>query len=218
MVINMEYDSDLVLDIREKERQRIARDLHDVTLQNLSHLIHKVELSSLYMEQDIVKAKLELATIDKELRNIIEEMRTIIYNMHPISLEDLGLKTTMERMIHNTNKNYNFFIETDIEDVSCENKNLQIIIFRLTQECVINALKHSNGNKLSVSLKYKDNTYIINVIDNGIGFIEKEIEKKYSHYGLAIMKERVKLVSGKMNINSSGSGTSIKIEIPNIVD
>ena len=72
----MEHESNFsTLEIREKERQRIARDLHDITLQNLSHLIHKVELSSLYMDKDIVKAKLELATIEKELRQVIDDMK-----------------------------------------------------------------------------------------------------------------------------------------------
>ena len=211
----MENEKNLAFDIREKERHRIARDIHDTTLQSLSHLIHKVELTSLYMERDIVKAKLELATIEKGLRKTIEDTRTIIYNLHPVSLDDLGLKAVIEKSIHEINRNYHFFIETDIDDVSCENNNLQLTILRLLQECCLNALRHSKGNRLSVSLKYKDNTYILNVADNGIGFDEKKIKKNDSHFGLDIMKERVQLLSGKMNINSSGNGTSITIEIPN---
>ena len=103
-----------VLDIKEKERQRIARDLHDVSLQNLAHLVHKVELSSLYIDKDPIRAKLELASIQQELKQVIDEMRTVVYNLHPMSLEDLGLKETIERMILMANKENKFFIETDI--------------------------------------------------------------------------------------------------------
>ncbi|MCM1241265.1 MAG: sensor histidine kinase [Roseburia sp.] len=202
------------LDIKEKERQRIARDLHDITLQSLTHLIHKVELSSLYMDQDIVKAKLELATVEKELRQMMDDMRTIIYNLHPVTLDDLGLKATIEKALYEANKNYKFFIEMDIDDVSCENEIIQITILRLIQECYFNALKHSKGNELFVSLKSAENKYIIKVRDNGTGFDENEIDNKGSHFGLSIMRERVDLLNGKMNINSSEKGTSIIIEIP----
>ena len=211
----MEHESNFsTLEIREKERQRIARDLHDITLQNLSHLIHKVELSSLYMDKDIVKAKLELDTIEKELRQVIDDMRTIIYNLHPVTLDDLGLKATIENVISVTNRNYNFFIETEIEDVSCENKIFQLSILRLVQEASCNALKHSNGNKLFVSLKNKENKCVINIKDNGSGFDQNDIDKKDAHFGLSIMKERVDLLHGKMNIKSSSKGTSIIMELP----
>ena len=61
-----------VLDVQEKERERIARDLHDSSLQNLTHLVHKVELSSLYIDQDVVKAKLELATVEQGQGEVLE--------------------------------------------------------------------------------------------------------------------------------------------------
>ena len=60
-----------VLDIQESERQRIARDLHDTSLQNLAHLVHKIELASMYIDKDTVQAKLELATVNKNLKSAI---------------------------------------------------------------------------------------------------------------------------------------------------
>ena len=81
-----------ILDIREKERQRIAMEIHDVTIQHLIHLIHKVELSSLYIDKDPVKAKLELATVENGLHKAIDEMRSMVLNLHPIPAEDMELK------------------------------------------------------------------------------------------------------------------------------
>lgn len=203
-----------VLDIKEKERQRIARDLHDTTLQNLAHLVHKVELGSMYIDKDPVQAKLELASVQRELRKVIDDMRTVVYNLHPMSLDDLGLKETVERMIPLTNEDNKFFVETDIEEVSSDNKSLMLFLFRIIQECYNNAVKHSCGNKIFISLKTEDEKYFIDVRDNGNGFDERDVEKKNCHFGLSIMKERVSLLNGQIKIDSSEKGTSISIIIP----
>lgn len=81
-----------IFKVQEEERQRIARDLHDTSLQNLTHLIHKIELSSLYIDKDPIQAKLELSIVEKSLRKTIEEIRNIIYDLRPMSFDDLGLK------------------------------------------------------------------------------------------------------------------------------
>ncbi len=204
-----------ILDIVEIERQRIAKDLHDISLQDLSHLIHKIELSSLYIEKDPIKAKLELATTQQELRKVIEEMRTIIYNMYPFSLEDLGLKATVEKVLYIINQDFNFTIESDIDNVSCENNNVKsLYLLRLIQECCHNAVKHSQGDKLFVSLKEKNHKYHLKVADNGKGFYENKNDKKNCHFGLSIMKETVQMLHGKIKIDTSEKGTIIEIEIP----
>lgn len=204
----------LILNIKEKECQRIAKDLHDVSLQNLSYLIHKIELASLFIEKDPVRAKLELATVEKGMRQIIEEMRKTVFNLHPVSFEDLGFKVTMERIIDVTDQEHNFFIEKDIEDVSCENKLILLSIIKLATECCNNAVKHSCGNKIFVSLKSKDRKLILKVSDNGKGFDVNEMCAKDEHFGILFMKERVYLMNGKINIDSSDNGTVVEIEIP----
>lgn len=212
--MNNEKNSLSILDVREIERQRIAKDLHDITLQDLSHLIHKIELSSIYIDADPIKAKLELATAEKELRNIIKELRMVVYNIYPVSLEDLGLKITIEKILSSISQNYKFSVEADIDDVSCENKILQISLLRLIQECCHNAVKHSKGDKLFVSLKKLEKKYYLKIKDNGIGFNEKKIDKSCGHFGLSIMKETVYLLNGKINMKSSENGTIVEIEIP----
>lgn len=188
---NYEKNNLSILDIREKERKRIAKDLHDITLQNLSHLIHKIELGSIYIDKDPVKAKLEFATVEQELREVINDMRTVIYNMYPVSLEDLGLKITIEKSLNLIEKKNNFFIDSDIDNVSCENRLIQISILRIIQECCYNAIKHSKGNKLHISLKEKEKRIFLKIEDNGIGFSEDEVNKCNYHFGLPMMKETV---------------------------
>ena len=155
-----------VLDVQEKERQRIARDLHDSSLQNLTHLVHKVELSSLYIDQDPIKAKLELATVEQGLRKVIDDIRNRIYDLRPMSFDDLGLKETLLKLFSSLNQDGKFNIETDIDEidinVSDSITELALInIYRIIQECVQNSINHSNGNKIRVTLRNEDNVYSI---------------------------------------------------------
>lgn len=208
-----------ILNIREKERQRIAMEIHDVTIQHLIHLIHKVELSSLYIDKDPAKAKLELVAVENELHRAVDEMRSMILNLHPIPAEDMELKDAIEGMIIRLKNNTHFEIDADIENVSCENKVTALSIYRIINECCNNAIKHSHGNRINVSLKVKNKKYIIQISDNGVGFDPEEYERKIlandeGHFGHLILKERIQLLHGKMNIDSSDKGTFFNFEIP----
>lgn len=211
-----------VLEIQEKERQRIARDLHDSSLQNLTHLVHKIELSSLYIDQDPIKAKLELATVEKNLRKVIEDIRNSIFDLRPMSFDDLGIKETIEKMLLMINQNKKFQIETNIEDIRpniSDSKRMIILlsIYRIIQECVQNSIKHSEGNRIKVCLKDKKDSYEIIIQDNGIGFDMSEAVKKDNHFGLSVIKERVLLLNGQIEMNTQ-NGTFIKIDIPQVME
>lgn len=206
-----------VMDVQEKERQRIARDLHDSSLQNLTHLVHKVELSSLYIDQDPVKAKLELATIESGLRKVIDDIRNRIYDLRPMTFDDLGLKEALCNMIPFLNQDGKFEIHMDIDEIEHgfleEEKNFYLImIYHIIKECVLNAIIHSCGNRIEVALKENEKGYLIKISDNGTGFDIKEIAKKDRHFGLLVVEERVFLLGGKMKIDTQ-DGTDIEIEI-----
>ena len=204
----------LVLDMQECERQRIARDLHDTSLQNLAHLVHKIELASMYIDKDPLQAKLELVTVNKNLKTIIEEIRNTIFDLRPMSFDDLGLKESFERLFYKLKElNPAFEFDIQIEEIKSDNDLILLNIFRIVQEAGLNAIKHSEATKINVVVKQEGNTCKILVSDNGIGFTEESIED--NHFGISIMKERVRLLSGNININSTESdGTEIRINIP----
>ena len=107
--------SDLsILNIQEEERQRIAMELHDTSLQTLAHVIHQVDLAGIYMEKDIVRSKLELAEVKQNIKVVIEEIRNTIFDLRPMSFDDLGIEETIQRYIEYINKDHNFRIYTDI--------------------------------------------------------------------------------------------------------
>lgn len=206
-----------ILDIQEKERHRIARDLHDTTLQNLSHLVHNIELSSLYIDKDPIRARLELEVVNKKLKSVIQEMRNIIFDLRPMTFDDFGIKESFERLVDKLKETSKISIDYNIDNINCNNSLILMTIFRIVEECLNNAIKHSGGSKIFFEIKKDDNdNCIIVVSDNGVSFDSKNISSsKDGHFGLCILEERVKLLSGTMHIDSKPEhGTTIKILVP----
>lgn len=215
-----------ILDVQEKERIRIARELHDSSLQNLTHLIHLIELSSMFIEQDPIRAKLELASCSQNLKQIISEIRDTIFNLRPMSFDDLGFKQCLEDYVDNIRQKYKeCFIQYEVDDIQLdlsddrmkEKYNLFFVTsYRVIQEAVTNSLKHSGADKLELYIREKEDNYFIQIIDNGKGFsVEKVTENSDKHFGISIMSERVFLLNGTIKITSEiDEGTKVEIEIP----
>lgn len=204
-----------LLDIQEKDRQRIARELHDTTVQNLAHLIHKLDLTSLYIDKDPIQAKLELQTGIEALKSTIDEMRTIIFNLRPMSFQDLGFKKCLEDYIENRILSHPDILFTyEMEEPSPKiSENRLLILFRIIQEAIQNAVIHSDTEKLELRMFQKENVLSVSVKDYGIGFAGEE--KKENHFGLAMMQERAKIIDAKIQIDSVlNKGTEIVILLP----
>lgn len=213
-ILNRENRKLAVLKIQEDDRQRIARELHDTSLQNLTHLIHKLELCSMYIDTDPIQAKLELSIVNKRLKETIDEIRGTIFDLRPMSFDDLGMKAALERLLININENNWFEIDSNIEDVSCETNMMMVTIYRIIQESLANIVKHSEAKKINFSFKKIDDRYVIDIKDDGKGFIQKNVNDE-KHFGILLMKERVNLLNGEIIITSEeGMGTGIHIEIP----
>ncbi len=203
-----------VVDFQEKERQHIASELHDTAVQNLVHLIHSLELSSLFIDQDPVRAKLELEGCIKSTKAIIEDIRVTIFNLRPMSFDDLGFDNALEEFIKNMKLQYpDVTIEYTLDNFNSSTV-VNISIFRIIQECVVNSLRHSQSTNLLLNVKVVDgNSCKIVIRDSGIGFDYND--KKNNHFGLSIIEERVKLLSGTLDIDSvKGEGTTVTIVIP----
>lgn len=216
IAIGQEGQKITALNFQEEERKRISRDLHDTALQNLVNLIHKIELCNLYIDEDPIKAKLELSLVSKGMKEIVDEIRDTIFDLRPMSFDDLGLKASFERLLESVNKNKRYEITSEIEDVSCENNLTLLYIYRAVQEGLNNIVKHAEAEKILFRCKTKNDTCVIDIEDDGKGFYEEQDEiKDEKHFGLSLMKERIDLLNGKIDISSlEGSGTKIHMEIP----
>lgn len=216
--MNKENDEsyELPLTILENERARIAQELHDTTVQNLVHTIHLTELALHYIDEDPIKAKLELASLSKNLKKTIVDTRNILYDLKPMAIIDLGFKEALNEYIMYLKSFSDIEFSYEMEDdLNCFHDNKRLVIFRIIQEACNNVIKHSKASHARITIeKYKDKFYKISFEDDGMGCSREELNKAH-HYGLEIMEERVRMIHGSIEIHSDlNQGFHITVIIP----
>lgn len=211
------------LNIQESEKNRIARELHDTTVQNLTSLVHKTELCMKLVDMDTVRTKLEMQTMINTLKDSINELRQIIYGLKPMSLDDFGLSVTVRKFIEQLNLEIKpkFFLEIEGFEPKDIDPVVSLTLFRIIQEACNNVIKHAQAERVDILIDYMDDLINVIVIDDGKGFDHDEDVKKknpLSGFGLSIMKERTYLLSGTLKIDyndeNDKTGTKIIVSIP----
>lgn len=208
--------SEELYNIQELDRERIARELHDSTLQNLTHLIHKLDLTQLYLDKDVNRVKMELEDSKRYVKSIIDGIRQTIFHIQPMTLNDIGLSETLYEYFSSIEKNVEMDISYEIDTIQKMSVERMMNLYRVIQECVRNTIAHSSAEKLFFSLKNNNGKITIVIEDNGIGF--DLLEEKKNHYGLKIMKDRVDSLKGTIIIQSfANKGTKVEITVPEII-
>ena len=201
---------------QEQERKRIARELHDSTVQNLTTLIHKTELCSKLILKDPIQAQLEMRMMSETLRSCINEMRDIIYNLRPMMLDDLGIEVALEQYIAQV------MVQNEIKiELKVKGKEPQLLpvvrttLFRVITEACNNAILHAGAKKIGIELKFEKKRIFARVEDDGIGFEINNEEVLTKHFGISIMRERIHLLQGELEVSSElKKGTIVSIKVP----
>ena len=211
--------SNQLLMAEEKERKRIARELHDGIGQALSAIKFSVENSLSQLREVANQSELEsLEVLIPLSQKTIEEVRRIVKDLRPSILDDLGILATINWFCREFQKVYVAIrIEADI-DVQ-ENiipTPLKTVIYRILQEAFNNVAKHSRSDLIHLSLRQQNSNIILQVQDNGQGFdVDETISMKPSRrgFGLASMRERAELSGADFDITSRvGQGTTIRVK------
>lgn len=209
-----------ILETQEMERQRIARELHDSIVQSLTAMVHKIEFCTKLVDMDTIRCKLELQAMSKTVKKIIEDMRKVIYDLRPMSLDDIGLNVTLEQEIAKLRNRGKFQVDYHTEGTPGKISSLiSLSVLRIIQEACNNIMKHANARTVRIIVSYEKEKICLKVEDDGCGFDVDSIQHIYredgSGFGISMMKERVYLLSGKIDIQSTeGKGTTILVEIP----
>ncbi|MCJ7932692.1 MAG: sensor histidine kinase [Chryseobacterium sp.] len=199
-----------ILDGEERERERIAKDLHDGLGGMLAGV--KINLSTWSSNHLHPEKDKEFYKILGQLDNSVSELRHVARNLMPESLLNFGLETALNDLCEfYTRKDLDvFFQPLTIE------KNLpltiQLNIYRIVQELLANAVKHSGANNILLQCSQSEENFMITIEDNGKGF-EKNIEQTTKSMGLRNLKNRVNYLKGKMEVSSDSQGTNINIEL-----
>ena len=203
-----------ILLLQEAERKRIAEELHDTTVQDMICLSQQLELIFIYMDRDVIQAKLETAVARKRIKRVISEMRETIYDLRPMMIDDIGWQASFERLKDKLlGENAFLDILLDIDAVDLSDGITAVSIYRIVCEGCLNIIKHSNADHIEIAVKNDGSVIRISIRDNGIG-IGNRVVCCNNHFGMQYMSERVDALSGNMDIFSDSDGTLIKIEIP----
>ncbi|UII26257.1 PAS domain S-box protein [Fulvivirga maritima] len=195
---------------QEGERSRIAKELHDGLGQMLNLIKMKLYMSIQHSDDEL------LHLID----DTIQEATRMSENLIPAKLRDFDLATALNALVKQLNTIYNLKISfySSINNKIVDNKKINL--YRIAQEAINNALKHSGASQISVSLIEDDEIIRLSVEDNGRGIDHDNLEKgdmktRSFHHGMANMRERTKIMNGFLIIESNkGLGTLIISEIP----
>jgi signal transduction histidine kinase len=205
-----------IIEAQEIERKRIARDLHDNLGQQLTGLRINLEV----LRKD-VEAQPELCgKIDKtqEIASSIEaEVDFIAWEMRPAALDHLGLAKALDNFAREWAKHYGIPIE--FSDVGLGDSRLgpevEINLYRITQEALNNVMKHAGASRVGVLLERRDGHVVLIVEDDGRGFEPGRAVDGEKGMGLLSMRERALQVGGALEIESEpGAGTTIYARVP----
>ncbi len=207
-----------LLQTQDEERRHIARELHDSAGQtltvlgmNLAQLVHKAGRTSP-----------ELATEAENTQELVQqlqrEIRTTSYLLHPPMLDENGLCSALSWYIDGLRERSNLTIDLSLsEEIGRLPRDMELVIFRVVQECLTNIHRHSGSKTALIRLARDTDTILVEVQDSGNGISPQklaELQVGGSGVGIAGMRERVRQLGGKMNIDSNPAGTRISLAFP----
>ncbi|MDZ4770546.1 MAG: histidine kinase [Chloroflexota bacterium] len=203
-------------DGQEEERARIARELHDDTVQSLVAIAQSIELGLNWLESDPTRAKSMLGLARTGAIESVENLRRLIADLRPPALEELGIVPALRMLA-----------QTDSDDLIAINVSgserridaaYELALFRLAQEAIRNARQHASPTRISLTLAFYSHEVTLTVKDNGVGFhfpVDLDCFTQEAHFGLIGMRERVRQLKGNLTIDSTpGKGTTIHAVLP----
>lgn len=199
---------------QEDERKRLARELHDETLQSLIALNQRIMMVKRQAQLDAVQRA--LGEIESMIAQTMQELRRLTRALRPIYLEELGLVAALDTLASEMSETAQIPVqfttkgkETRLPD------HVEIAIFRITQEALSNIMRHAEASHATLKIKFEPNKIAITIADDGKGFtLTKNLSdlSKEGHFGLLGIYERAELIGAKIDLQSNpNQGTKITL-------
>ena len=201
---------------QEEERLRLARELHDDTIQSVIALKQRVQLAQKSVKDQTSRRTLgELETLAEQT---IENLRRMTRALRPIYLEDLGLVTALEMLVRETSRNNAINIEFQ---KSGEEQRLlrevELALYRIAQEALNNVVHHSKAKHTDLHITFTDKEIQLEISDDGVGFQMPKSPTDFAssgHFGLLGMRERAELIGARLDMESApGKGTTLRVRL-----
>ena len=207
-----------IIKSEENERKRVARDLHDTILQDISAFLIQLEICRMHPE--IISAD-KIDEMREVVVKTIDSIHDIIKNLRPSLLDDLGLEAAIKVLATAHLQRRGIFCYFDFKSSSKEKlpPDVEISVYRMVQEAIINISRHSKAENVFIAMEISSTFLAVSIEDDGIGF---DVEGLINHpsdngrgLGIMGMRERASLLGGDLHIQSQpGEGTKLFIQIP----
>jgi signal transduction histidine kinase len=201
---------------QEEERMRLARELHDDTIQAVIALKQRVQLAQKTVRDPTSRQSLkELETLSEQT---VENLRRLTRALRPIYLEDLGLVTALEMLTREISQNQQFPVSFHKEGRERRlSRESELSLYRIAQEALNNAVKHANASQAGVKISFDAADVKMEITDNGRGFEVPRSPTEFAHgghFGLLGVHERADLINARLEIESvAGKGTKLTVRL-----
>jgi len=195
----------------EDERQRIARELHDDFQQRLALLSVGLDMLGQESPPNGTSLNQQLRAFGKDAEELAGDVHNLSHRLHSSQLEVLGLKEALKEVCRQVSHQHNIDIQVQADELSSKlSDDLSLCFYRIAQEALNNAVKHSHSTRIEVKLGNSGGRVWMRIKDFGVGF---DATARANGIGLATMRERLRMVSGSLQIKSSpGVGTELTAE------
>ena len=202
--------SNAIIKAREKERTKIASEIHDGITQSLS--VVAMNMKNLRYDYTELETSISYTRALKYLNNVIDQSRSLAHTIMPNSIKEFGLIEAVRELVAQSSSGSKIEIRFEHTEYRRIAESKELHIFRVIQEGLGNALKHSGAKNIQIRLFFEDENVKCNLQDDGKGF---DVNKSYHKQGIGLisLRERVKKMDGQFRI-FSGKGTVIWFTVP----
>lgn len=202
-------------EVREGERMRIARELHDELAQWLTALKMDVSWVAGRLSADDERGREKVERMKQLVNSAVTSVRRIAHDLRPSMLDDLGLVPAIEHLLHAFSERTGLVVELDTQAATVEFREpLSTAVYRMVQEGLTNVARHARATEVRVALRVEGGDLVVSVRDNGIGISEAQLGSGKS-FGLLGIKERARTLGGAADIYSvREGGTTVEIKVP----
>ncbi len=202
--------------VREEDRKRVARDLHD----QIGQILTAIKMDLTWVTRHLPESEAEvLARLTESIQSIndgVKAVRAICSGLRPGVLDDLGLAAAIEWQAGEFASRNGVRCQVSVPPIDLHlDGDRATAAFRIFQECLTNVIRHAQAKSVRVSLTQEDENILLVVQDDGIGFCESDLSNSLGSLGLLGMKERAQFCGGEVQISSSpGNGTTVTVRVP----
>lgn len=194
-----------------KERNRLARELHDSVAQTLYGLTLQAEAAARELDNGQTdKAAEQMREIRDSAQQTLQETRLLIFELRPPILEQEGLVSALRNRLESVESRSGIKVQMLLQEVGQVRAEVEAGLYGISNEALNNILKHAHATVIKVSLKKEAGRIVLEIRDNGIGF---DIHGTFGGMGLSGMKERAEQFGGVLQIQGGANGTTIRVEV-----